>query len=238
MRERGHEDIKELVAAYVLGAIPQDEIPFVRDHILSCDECMAEADSYTEAAGSLALAANPIATPAGFADRVMAAATLRTEVESEVSVLDDRRSRRGGWRAVAATATSVALVVSFISIYVTLAANDELDRTEKVLTALLHNAEGTFAMRGPGGAVAQVVPTLDGAYLIAAGLQEAPSKHVYQLWLMRDGNPVSAGLFDGTDDVSIVETQADLNRYEAAAITIEPEGGSAEPTSDPILTSG
>ena len=39
-----HEEMRELVAAYVLGAVPAEEAPFIRAHISTCDECMAEAE--------------------------------------------------------------------------------------------------------------------------------------------------------------------------------------------------
>ena len=55
MTDERHAEIKELIPAYVLGAVPPEEIPSIRAHILSCDECIAEADRFAETASSLAL---------------------------------------------------------------------------------------------------------------------------------------------------------------------------------------
>lgn len=237
MRDMDHEQIKSMVAAYVLGSIPPDEVALVRAHILSCDECMAEADSYGEVAGALALAVDPVDLPEGFADRVLAVARGGTTDETATTSEGSTRGRGWMWPALGAAAALVAVVVFTLAVYTTVRTNAELDRTRQALTALLHGNSGSFTLQGQSGAVARMVPTFEGSYLVAAGLQEAPARHVYQLWLMDDGNPVSAGLFDGSDDVSILETKADLRRFDGAAITIEPQGGSAQPTSDPIMAS-
>ncbi|MCA1708142.1 MAG: zf-HC2 domain-containing protein, partial [Actinobacteria bacterium] len=75
MTDKRHEEIMELIPAYVLGAVPPDEAPLIRAHILSCDECVAEADRFAETASSLALSVESAPLSPGFADRVMAAAT-------------------------------------------------------------------------------------------------------------------------------------------------------------------
>jgi anti-sigma-K factor RskA len=49
--------------------------------------------------------------------------------------------------------------------------------------------------------------------------------------------PVSAGVFDSSDGLAIVEAERSVEGYDGAAITIEPEGGSAEPTTTPIMQS-
>lgn len=237
-----HEEVKDLVGAYVLGAVPEGEAQLVRAHILSCDECLAEADSYMAPAGSLALAVEPVDPPAGFADRVMAAALGTAEAEGPRPLDRDEGAKvvrgpwTGAWRNLAVAATIAALLVASVSVFGAIRATRELDETQAALTALLHSDEG-MALQGSGGAVARIVPTFRGATMIATGFDEAPARHVYQVWLMKDGTPVSAGLFDGSQDVSIIEMEAELSRFEAAAITIEPDGGSAGPTTEPILTS-
>src|SRR5687768_9353674 len=70
-----HEEIKTLMAAYALGAVPDEEIPPIRAHILSCEECFAEAESYADTLTALSMAATEAPLPAGFADRVLAEAT-------------------------------------------------------------------------------------------------------------------------------------------------------------------
>ena len=85
--------------------------------------------------------------------------------------------------------------------------------------------------------MAQVVPTASETYLVVSGLQEAPSDHTYQLWFMDDGVPVSAGVFDVSDGLAIVEADRSVEGFEGAAISLEPEGGSTEPTLPAVMAS-
>ena len=66
-------------------------------------------------------------------------------------------------------------------------------------------------------------------FLVVWGMQEAPSNHTYQLWFMDDGRPVSAGVFDVSDGLAVVEVDLSVEGFDGAAITVEPSGGSAEP---------
>ena len=71
MTEQSHEAAAALIGAYVLGAVPPEEVPAMRAHTLSCDECMAEADELSETAGSLSLTVEPVAPPLGFTETVL-----------------------------------------------------------------------------------------------------------------------------------------------------------------------
>ena len=112
---------------------------------------------------------------------------------------------------------------------------NQLAQNERVLTALVHSDDG-YELTGAGGAAGRLVPTSEGSYLVVAGLSEAPDNHTYQLWLMNDGTPESAGVFEVSDGLKVLETGS-LEGSDAAAITVEPEGGSQQPTSDPVLAS-
>src|SRR5688572_15658775 len=69
-----HEEVQSLIAAYAMGAVPEDEIPAIRAHILSCEICFAEAESYTDVLSALATSVPPVPLPAGLAERVVAEA--------------------------------------------------------------------------------------------------------------------------------------------------------------------
>ncbi len=100
-------------------------------------------------------------------------------------------------------------------------------------------------LAGPGGAVARMVPTADGATLFATGLDEAPDRHTYQLWLMECDepdvietcDPTSAGTFNVSGGIAVLETGTSLEGFDRAAVTVEPEGGSEAPTTLPVIDS-
>jgi anti-sigma-K factor RskA len=79
----------------------------------------------------------------------------------------------------------------------------------------------------------------DNKWLVSADMSPAPPGKVYQLWFIAPG-PKSAGLIptlpDGHGFVTI-DVPADIGKINAAAITLEPEGGSTQPTM-PILAMG
>ncbi len=76
--------------------------------------------------------------------------------------------------------------------------------------------------------------------LHAFSLDPAPIGRVYQLWYLREGTPVPASTFtpetDGHRLVTLAGPPAGVE-VTGAAITMEPVGGSTEPT-PPILMVG
>jgi anti-sigma-K factor RskA len=227
--ERSHEELKELIAAYALGAVPEEEIAVIRAHILSCEECMAEADGYVDATGALAFAVDPVELPAGFEARV-----LGRVHEGRPSRAPERRLRRR-WLSAPVLAAGV-LVVALLAVLTVglLDARSDLSQHEGILTALLH--EGGIEVEGEG-AVGRMVPTRTGGVFAVTGLREAPDAHTYQLWLIEDGEATSAGTFDVRDGISILETDRSLEGVDDVAVTIEPGDGSDQPTREPILSS-
>jgi anti-sigma-K factor RskA len=228
--ERSHDELKELIAAYAVGAVPPEEIRVIRAHILTCEECMAEADGYVDATSALALAVDPVELPAGFEDRVLAAVREGRRVPIAEEHLRRRRSR-GPVLAAAALAVALfgVLTVGLLD------ARSDLSQQEQVLAALLRGdgieVEGS-------GAAGRMAPTRDGGVFAVAGLPNAPEEHIYQLWLIEDGEPESAGTFDVRDGISIIETDLSPEGADAVAVTLEPGEGSIQPTTDPILSSG
>lgn len=234
--ELSHDEVKELIAPYVLGAISPEEAPFVRAHILSCDECMAEADSYSDVAAKMALSVDPVPLPDGFADRVVAAAT-----GTSAPTIAQRRG--AGWSrpfrlrlvpVLSGVAAVVAIAVLAVSLVQT---RNKLATYETAISSVLHSDQGIEL--GGGGAVARLVPSSGGVFFVAAGMQEAPDNHTYELWLIEDGAPVSAGTFSVEDGVALLKSDLDLEGVEGAAVTIEPAGGSPDgtPSTDPIMGS-
>ena len=112
------------------------------------------------------------------------------------------------------------------------------DRQRDYLSAVasLVRDPNAFALEGPGGAEARLASTGEGLVLVAVDLGEAPTARDYQLWLIKDGVPTPGVTFDAGDSVVVIEAPQDLEGYEGAAITVEPEGGSRRPTTDPVLS--
>lgn len=226
-----HDQIHSLIAAYAIGAVPEEEIPAIRAHILTCDQCFGEAESYASSLAALTETVEPAPLSKDFADRVLKEA-LGDREPSAARTRWLPRLRPAALRAVAAVAIVALLAVS--ASYVR-----SVDRGrdyQRVLTALVRDPNA-LTLRGPGGAEAIIASTNEGTVLAAVDLGEAPDGRVYQLWLMDDGVPVPDITFDATDAVVIVESTRSLEDFDGAAVTVEPEGGSELPTTNPVLSS-
>jgi anti-sigma-K factor RskA len=238
--ERTHEEMRTLIASYVLGAVPAEEVGEVRAHILSCDECMAEVESYAAVTEALADTVAPVGVPPGFADRVMDRAVQDWPARASVEAAPR------WWRPAWAAAAGLLLLLSSTLTVAYLRARSEVALQERVVAALLEDDEG-ITLTGNGRARAKMVPTAGGAVFAARGLEEPPEGRTYQLWLLSRGcdgggtarcEIVSVGTFEVSDGSAVLETSRPVGGFASAAVTIEPSGGSEQPTSDPVLASG
>lgn len=73
-------------------------------------------------------------------------------------------------------------------------------------------------------------------YLNTKGLPTPPSGKQYQLWALKDGQPIDAGIVD--PDAAIAQAMKTVAAADAFAITLEPEGGSMQPTLEALLVMG
>ena len=230
--EPRHEDLKELIAPYVLGATSPEEETLVRSHLRSCDECRQEAESFAPATSALSQAVDPVALPDGFVDRTLARAG---EERPEGRPAAPRR-----WSLAWVFSAAAAVVVALVAVVWMTIGGDAVDRDEVV--ALLDRPG--LALEGDG-ARAKIVSTEDGAKFVAEGLAAAPEGRVYELWKMTDSCAPArhgpciarpAGTFEPSDGLVIEDVEGDLRDFEEAAVTLEDEPVD-QPTGEPILTS-
>ena len=83
------------------------------------------------------------------------------------------------------------------------------------------------------GASAQIYWDVQGKrWVVSADLPPPPEGKVYQLWFVTPEAKISAGLITPNDGhaFSVVQVPPNINQIAAAAISLEPEGGSAQPT--------
>jgi len=224
-----HDHVRSLIAAYAIGAVPEDEIPSIRAHILACEECFDEAESFARDTAVLLELVEPVALPKGFEDRVM------QQVRGADRVAARKRwswaSVRGPLLAGGVAVVAALLVMTGVSFYESL---ERQRQYQQIVAALIRDAD-SFSLKGAGGAEAVVADTSEGSLLAAVDLGEAPEDRDYQLWLMKDGVPTPADTFDVSGSVVIVESEHDLSGFDGAAVTVEPEGGSEAPTTEPVL---
>ncbi|MFJ4272183.1 anti-sigma factor domain-containing protein [Streptomyces coelicoflavus] len=255
--------LHSLAAPYALDALDGAERVRFERHLERCDRCAAEVRALSEDAVRLAWSTAAPAPPA-LRERVLAAVRgtaqeptpTRTPMHtpSPRSVLRPPAQVRGGRPNAGrsrgprprplfvpfATATAAAaLVVASLFAVQAGRTRDELDTARDRAREIAHvlAAPDARAARGAderGRGVAVVASASEGrAVVTLSGYGEPPGDRVRQLWLMRPGAaPRSLGLFDG--DTPLIASG--LNRAATSlAVTVEPAGGSALPTTGPVV---
>ena len=162
-----------------------------------------------------------------------------TPVHHDADELGTRRrsrSARGlarGWRVVVAAATVAVLAIGGFTVWRQVNSDPSRAMADQVLAA----ADRTSTVkRFPDGSSATVwrSESLHRAVIVTSKMADAPDGKVYQLWLQDPtGHMASAGVMPpGPDHVVVLE--GDASKATGAGITVEPPGGSGQPTSDPI----
>jgi hypothetical protein len=83
-------------------------------------------------------------------------------------------------------------------------------------------------------------PKEQSAVLIITGLPKLEANKTYQVWLISGGKPVSAGLLSidaNGQGVVIVTSDESIGSFNSLGISVEPEGGSPQPTGDIVVLS-
>lgn len=146
-----------------------------------------------------------------------------------------RRARRRWSTAVAALAVLAAIAVPSTVAWRQADRAAEAEARADRITALLAEP-GAQVVSAPvtSGGTAVAVVTADAALVTASGVAAPGAGEVYQLWVMRDGSPVPDGTTGVTDGTLQIRTDA-YRTGDALALTVEPEGGSEQPTSEPVV---
>lgn len=212
-------DVHDLTAAYALDAVDDAERTEYERHLGSCERCRAELAELQETASMLAYAVASPAPPETLRARILEGA--RAE-RSNVVPLRRRPVLTYTLGAVAAAAAAVALAVGFWASGVA----DERDELREALgdpraqIVELPSGQGRLVV-APGGGATLVV---DHA--------EAPRGKVYAAWVVADGDPEPAGVFEGGERV--VRLTRAVPPGASVAVTIEDEDGANAPTTKPL----
>ncbi|MFN8573322.1 MAG: anti-sigma factor [Gemmatimonadaceae bacterium] len=253
-----HETYLESAAAYALGALDERDRGAFEAHLAECAECRSAVAEYRNVAGLLAYAV-PNGRPAdGEALRrrvIQEAANVRplTSAASRRPAMGQRRSSIP-WLAAAA-----CLLVAGLSGVAWRRARSDAELLGLDLAAAragLASRDSTIAaFFGPEVHVvslseAEQKPKMRvywnhtrNLFIVTAfNVPRAPEGKTYQLWAMVKGKaPISMGTFKtdssgrATALLQVASSVIDAGHIDDCALTMEPEGGSAQPTESPRL---
>ncbi len=233
-------DLHILTGAYALNAIDGAERDRFERHMHRCQPCANEVRGLAETATRLAMAA-AVVPPPGLRDRVLAAA-VRTRQLPPAADPHPRAGRRQVWfprLAVAAAAAGLAAALVFgLEQAATQHQLDQAQARNRAIAAVLAAPDARILTQATsdGGTATVIVSTgQEKMIFTAAGLPSLPATKVYQLWLI--GVPTrSAGLLPAPSGGRTTPLVASgLTPGDKVGVTVEPAGGTAQPTTTPIL---
>jgi anti-sigma-K factor RskA len=231
-------DIHHLTGAYVADALPpQEELLFER-HLEECSLCAAEVRELRETTARLALAAAQ-QPPPGLRQQVLAEiGSVRQQPPPVVSLPGQRRARATWLVRVAAAIVALAIIAALGTVI--LRQQDRIDRLQASnteITEVISAPDAQMAVAKTGGASGLVVFSRErnAAVFSSSGLADLPSDRVYQLWAIGPSGATSEGLLDYSNGRTEPAVAQSLAGAESLGVTAEPAGGSAAPTSDPVL---
>ncbi|MEU1182034.1 anti-sigma factor [Streptomyces sp. NPDC005820] len=254
----GRGDLHSLAAPYALDALEPDERRRFEKHLASCDRCAAEVRALAEDAVRLAWSQSA-PPPAAMRGRVLAAVRATPqepgraperayEPQLPPHVWGTRpapgrsrapRARRPVFVPFATATAAAALVVASLFAVQANRTQDQLNAERTQAREIAHvlaapDARANTGTDAKGRSIGVIASASEGEAIITlSGYGEPAGGRVHQLWLMRpDVQPRSLGLFDG--DTPLVATGLDKTST-SLAVTVEPDGGSAQPTSQPIV---
>lgn len=236
-------DIHTLTGAYAVDALDDVERARFEEHLAVCEACQQEVAEFHDTAAHLA-AASYETPPPGMRDAVMARIDQTRQEPPRPSTSDTSVVHLPSpwYQRLLAPAAAVLMLVVIGLTAVIANMNDRLDELETLaapVAEILTAPDVTVrVLEGPDGAQVRLVasPTRGEGVFLVDSLAQAPEGRTYQLWLIDTEGATPAGLLnvDEQGRGSKVMT-GDMGDVVAIGVTVEPEGGSPQPTTEPVV---
>jgi len=252
-----HESMLDDVAVYALGALPASDARRMQDHIASCESCAAEYRALAPAAAAVGMSAE--ACPDEERGAVVASPLLKARIMQQVrrdpgNTARNRVSRRGPlvWPPylVAAACFAIALYSSLMNLSLMQqlkSDQSQLSQTQHRSTALAQNLAAereTIADLTSDQAErfniaeGQIVRVNHHLYLTLHDLRAPERGKVYQAWTLPKGSKVmepSLTFVPDAHGAAVIALPQNADQTAAVAVSVEPQGGSKQPTSKPLV---
>jgi anti-sigma-K factor RskA len=232
-------DLHALSGAYAVGALSEAELAEFTDHLRVCGQCSVEVRELLETTALLGIAAAEPAPPSLRA-AVMDEIGRTRQLPPVVVSLESRAPRRFAPRRWALTAAACLAVFAIgLGAYAAQLQHENSNlrhRSDQI--AALETAADARTITGKGGAATATVTMSRSANtmeFLSSGLV-MHSGRTYQLWLIGPNGPRSAGIFSTDNGKHAPKLFVGPGDATALAVTEEPAGGSAQPTTHPLIT--
>jgi anti-sigma-K factor RskA len=233
--EENHH-VLDLLPAFVLDALADDETIQVVSHLEHCPSCQAELASLQHVADDLPLALAQASPPPALKSRLLSSIHSRqsARLQSATPVTPQKRlSAFQKYLPVFGLAFLLVIAVVNVVLWRQLYASSRQAGSQFQVVALANTQNSPSA-------VGELVMDRSGQYgtLVVDKLADLGSASQYQVWLIRNGERTSGGVFSvNPDGYAALEIHAPqpLDSYDSIGVSIEPYGGSPAPTGDRVL---
>ena len=234
----GGEHVHSLAAAYALDALDDLDRARVERHLPGCDVCAGEVRSFAVTTALLASQDEtrpPPALRARVLEEVARTRQLPPAVASARRPARPRAAAPARWLVGAAAALLVLAVaaggVAFrqyqeaqVAQQFAAAVRDVLtDPQRQVVDAEFADGHGTVLVSG------------DRVVVVGDGVEAPPGDRTFQLWFIGEEGPRPSELLQRAGDDSFWVEAEGLRPGDAVGVTVEPAGGSQQPTTEPVL---
>lgn len=220
------------VGPYLLNALEPDERAAFEHHLDDCGACSEDVARLRSAADALALAPPPLAPPPQLKRAVMAVVEREAAQRAGAEEPRRRRSLGAALRARPALALSAAMLL-VAGVLVGGVLGTVVGGSGRATRTLVR--EATVRAAGARGYLETVG---DVTTLHVSGLPSPPLGRIYEVWLARSASvPAPTDALFGVDmrGDATVEVPGSLRGVRQVLVTDEPLGGSAVPTTLPVI---
>lgn len=252
-------DIHTLAAAFALDALEPEEAELFEAHLPNCDLCTSEVTDFRETAAALANAES-VEPPASLRESVLSGISTTRQLPPVVSPLPDanphaedaesgrplsapidltehRNRRKIAQAALGAIAAALIVVVGVVNF-----TGNDSDLPSEVAAVVDAEDAAEIPLVGTSSNLGdlKIIYSADnaGVALIGDGLEALDPDQTYELWAIDADGARPIGLFDADVTGEVADF---LETSEATdvtwGVTVEPAGGSLQPTTEPIFLS-
>lgn len=232
----------ENIPAYALEALDVEEARALQAHLQTCESCRLELASFQKVSQNLLLAV-PLQQPPP---------ELRKRLQKRLPGSEKPRPQLPRWSfrqartAVLFAALLLLLVMNLSSLYQV----QVLHRQQAVLSRQVADQQTALVLMAYPGTQSVEITSGDitgsllvnkerkEAALLTWNLPDLEAGQTYQVWLIdSQDNRTSGGLFQpGLPFTSVlISAPVELSNYVGIGVTIEPSGGSSQPTGDRVF---
>jgi anti-sigma-K factor RskA len=224
-------DLHTLSGAYAIDALSGEEAQRFETHLEQCQACRDEVRELQAAAARIG-ATQALSPPPALKSRVLAAADRTPQLPPRVTPIETARPRRRILQVAGAAAAVVLVVSGAFALSRTKDGSEPPAASNPVSQVFKAPDAHTATLTTANGGRLTVATSRDAGRmaLVTKGLPRLHGR-TYQMWALHGGRATSVGVIGDLSAGKVMPIPATGTKV---AITIEPEGGSAQPSRKPI----